>query len=313
MLFNTYAFVLFAIRLYHSGGQNFNTINDVAGYAIRKVHTFYIPFLLFAVPICLLHNVFYDLGVYDTEYNINQYITQILRCLTFSVGTTEPFLPQLWFLKTLFLAEILYSFLHWVCNRMNIKQFYLLLLAIVFLCLLPKENVLHFLEVNIIWPIKAWIFIEVGRLAKGYNNRKWVQYSIMPFVVFWCSLAYEFSFSFQDSYGRFFILQLLLAVLGYFSFYYISKKAKQLAPLRMTACYIGRKSLYVFFWHYVAFAFVSIVYSALFDMSQYEFLRNERFCEAIPWLCYAFLSTGIVLLAGYVYDEAKCFIFKSNR
>ncbi len=286
------------------GGAKFNVINDVVLYVKRKFHTFYIPFLLFVIPICLLHNVFYELGIYDAKYSVSQYIVQILRCFTFSVGKTEPFLPQLWFLKTLFLAEILYAMLHLLCNRFKIKPHILLLSAILSICLLPKDYVPHVLEVNVVWPIKAWIMIEIGRLVKQYNCRKWVKHMIVPFFMIWLSLAYNFRFSFQDSYGLTFILQLLLVCFGYFTFYRVSNFIKRYGLVRTISCYIGRKSLYLFFWHYAAFALINVVYCGLFAPDLYGMLRHVRFIDSISWYVYVLFSFLIVLFCGRIYDKA---------
>lgn len=269
------------------------------------MHTFYIPFLLYVIPICLLHNAFYELGLYDVKYSVSLYFLQILRCFTFSVGTTEPFLPQLWFLKTLFLAEILYSFLHFLCNRLKINSLYLLLLAILFFCFLRKNIVPHVLEVNVIWPIKAWILIEIGRYAKEYENKKWNKYIVVPFVVIWVFTAYKYSFSFQDTLGQNFMLQLMLASLGFFTLYETCCIVKECQLIRITTCYIGKKSLYIFFWHYIAFALINLIYCCLFDSFTYRMFRHKRFLEDISWYSYVWFSIVLVLLGGYIYDTAK--------
>lgn len=121
VLFNTHAAFLYCLRMHYRGG-NFDGINEVICFIRKKIKSFYFPFLLFVVPICLLHNVFYELGLYEKDYDLKQYAVQIIRCFSFSIGTNEPWLQQLWFLKTLFLAEVFYALIGYSTNKYKIKK-----------------------------------------------------------------------------------------------------------------------------------------------------------------------------------------------
>ena len=113
--FFIYLFFILHLFILHSSFRNSD---------IFRIKSFYFPFLLFVVPICLLHNVFYELGLYEKDYDLKQYAVQIIRCFSFSIGTNEPWLQQLWFLKTLFLAEVFYALIGYITNKFKICLLY---------------------------------------------------------------------------------------------------------------------------------------------------------------------------------------------
>lgn len=88
------------------------------------------PFLKYVLPVVLLHNVFYEIGVYDTPYTVKEYAFQICRTLFMSIGNNEPLLKQLWFLKVLFLTEIYYAIIIYVAYKVGCSKYYILFFSI---------------------------------------------------------------------------------------------------------------------------------------------------------------------------------------
>lgn len=209
------------------GGGDFKSLQDVIVFCKKKIHSFYLPFLMFVIPICLLHNLIWDIGLYENRYDIHQYIIQMIRCLTFSIGQTEPFLPQLWFLKSLFLAEILYAIIHYACNRIKLSYCLLVLFFICLMVILSKESIPHFIEVNVIWPVKAWLFIELGVSLKKINGKRHIALLVFPFLLAWSVVGCQLNVSFQHSYGLVFLLQFGMSILAYCSFYTIARLIKK--------------------------------------------------------------------------------------
>lgn len=285
------------------GGDNFKSLQDVIVFCKKKILSFYLPFLMFVIPICLLHNLIWDIGLYENRYDIHQYIIQMIRCLTFSIGQTEPFLPQLWFLKSLFLAEILYVIIHYACNRIKVSYCLLVLSFICLMVILSKESIPHFIEVNVIWPVKAWLFIELGVSLKKINGKRHIALLVFPFLLAWSVVGCQLNVSFQHSYGLVFLLQFGMSILAYCSFYTIARLIKKKKWSRLTFCHIGQKSLYVFFWHYVVFAIINVVYGNLFASSAQMILHKQRCLDDVNWVYYVLISISAILLGEYAYRK----------
>lgn len=295
------------------GGQNFASLQDVVKFCKKKIVSFYIPFLMFVLPICMLHNAIWNLGIYENHYDTHQYVIQIARCFAFSIGQTEPFLPQLWFLKTLFVAEILYAIIHYVCSKIGCKFWWVIAAMAISVIVLPKGSVPQALETNVIWPVKACVFMVTGTFLKLANNKKFVKWLILPFVVLWTFVAQQTYISFQHSYGIEFVEQVGISILAYYSFFYVSTIVKKTRTARLSFCYIGRKSLYIFFWHYVVFAVINIVYIHLFASPSQEAIRGIRCMEDIHWIVYVIISISSILAGEYAYRKTTHFILSVNK
>ena len=269
----------------------------------KKIQSFYFPFLLFVIPICLLHNAFFELGLYENEYDIRQYAIQMLRCISFSIGTNEPWIQQLWFLKTLFLAEVLFAIFGYLFRKHKVWKLYIAIIVIVAMASINKNIVPHFFEVNVIWPIKAWLFIEFGRLL---INRKY-NLPIMPialmFIMAWFACGYLVHFSFQNSYGWQLLTQITLSVCGFLTLYDFASLIKRIHIIRVITCRIGQDTLYIFFWHYIMFAFISASYSLLFCKECYGMIKSDMRLNCINWSIYVLLSIVLVELGTRWYKN----------
>ena len=67
---------------------------------IRRIKSLWIPFIKWSILFVLLHNLFYQLGIYSTEYSIREITAKILGSLLFN--GTEQLLGAFWFINCLF-------------------------------------------------------------------------------------------------------------------------------------------------------------------------------------------------------------------
>lgn len=283
------------------GGGYFDGINEVICFIRKKIKSFYFPFLLFVVPICLLHNAFYELGLYEKDYDLKQYAVQIIRCFSFSIGTNEPWLQQLWFLKTLFLAEVFYALIGYITNKYKIKKLYIALVCIITLVFIRKGIVPHFIEVHILWPIKAWIFLEIGKLLiRNISKSPYILISLI-FLISWFACGLMIHFSFQDSLGWHLVMQILLSVSGFICLYFFSSLIKKIDVVKQVTCRIGQDTLYIFFWHYIMFAIISALYSILFCKDCYSMIKYDMRLDCINWSVYVILSIILVEIGTLFY------------
>ena len=47
--------------------EHFCSKSSLKHFFVRRIKSLYVPFLKYVLPIVLLHNVFYKLGVYETH------------------------------------------------------------------------------------------------------------------------------------------------------------------------------------------------------------------------------------------------------
>ena len=87
--------------------------NQIKVFIIRKCKGLYIPYVKWSILFLLLHNLFYDINIYnelyngvkENPYNVMTFIRKILN-IAFAMRDTELLLGGFWFLRALFLSSI---------------------------------------------------------------------------------------------------------------------------------------------------------------------------------------------------------------
>ena len=282
-----------------AGGDN------IIVFIKKKLKSFYVPFLMFVIPICLLHNVFWEFGLYENRYSLHQYLIQMARCFAFSIGKNEPFLPQLWFLKTLFLGEIIYAMVKSFSMRFNFQKKWLLLGVLIFLIIFNDKSYPHFIGVNIVWPLKAWVFIEIGKILIAKKEILNKPATIVIFIILWGYCGLYLNFSFQDSNGINLIVQVILSTTGFVSFYTLSEIIKKHEMAKIITCHLGSQTLYIFFWHYLVFAIISAIYSLMISPDEYVFIKSNVCLNSIHWIMYVTISLVLIDIGTKIYCNVK--------
>ena len=299
-------FIHMPLFFYLSGVTNrddcyYNNWTNIKEFFAKRVKTLYIPFLKFAIPICILHNLFFAIGLYNIHYNTTQYIQQILRTIFFSVGETEPFLPQLWFIKVLFLAEMFYAVIVYLCKKMCIDKW----CAIVPLCtiffLMPTEWFPHVMRTNFIWPIRALLFYALGSIHSkiiGCRLSSW--YIMLVGLVVWIFASIWYGhISINGVYG---LSALILIYLIFFTvpvFYSLASWIKEFKVGTMLAGG-GRMCMHVYFWHYVVFKVTSAIYVWMIcpTVDNLQALSCSCFVEGIVWWQYSIIVFFVFWVIG---------------
>lgn len=140
---------------------------NVFEFIKKRVKTLYLPFLKYAIPVILLHNIFYSCGGYDTSFTVTEYGKQLARTFVLSIGDEEPLLKHLWFIKALFLAEILYALLLYVLQKVRIKKWYVILPIGLIAYVVNINSLPHVFSSNLIWPLRAMLLYSLPQLVGG--------------------------------------------------------------------------------------------------------------------------------------------------
>lgn len=282
---------------YYGEGKN------VRRFFLKRLKTLYWPFLYYSIPIVLLHNVFASAGLYGSFYDAKGFIIQLARVLLFSIGETEPFLPQLWFIKVLFITEILYALVVMMSVRMVFSKYYLLVPLSVTALLVPPQVVPHILFMNLFVPLRAMFYYLLGGVIVKLIDRMSVDFRILIMsgliLIGWLLAALHFrQTGITESQGIVSVIQALFlvafVVVAWRSYKYVPK----MGALKSLLLYLGRMTMPVYFLHYLAFSLISAVF-ILCKFHDIGYLDAKIFTSSIPWEVYTI--GGIVLSLSIYY------------
>lgn len=142
-------------------------LDNVKQLIVKRIKRLYLPYLMFASVITLLHNVFYQIGFYKDYYSGTDFIKQMVRVVAFSPGNMQSLLQPLWFLKVLFICGILYALFVYASYRIK-KNKWVLIGPLTVMALLIKGDAtplihgVNMLNANMLWPLAAVLYYAVG-------------------------------------------------------------------------------------------------------------------------------------------------------
>ncbi len=290
-------FIHMPLFFYLSGVTNrrddyYASVVNLKEFFVKRVKSLYIPFLKFALAISILHNVFYALGLYAHEYDIAQYGVQIVRTLLFSVGETEPFLPQLWFIKVLFIAEMFYAAIVYLCQKYGIGKWLVILPLCLAFFLMPVDWFPHVMGTNFIWPIRALLFYVIGSLhSRIIGSRYATVPMMMAGIVIWVIASmYYGHIGINGVWG---MSAVILIGLIFITVPVLYSFASWVKKYRVSSLLVGggKSCMHIYFWHYVIFKFTSAiaVWTIWPSAENLQTIRKSCFIEDISWWQYVFI------------------------
>lgn len=281
-------------------------------FILKRVKSLYLPFLLFAVLITVLHNVFFTIGVYETNYNFSDFVRQMVRTLSFSIGTNEPMLRQLWFMKSLFLCEVIYAIFVYFSHKTNVNKWVVMGPIIFFALVMKGSGVPQVLNSNLLWPLAAIVFYIIGgriiRFVTLCSTRRVA--IIVLFLVVWFSVAYYCPRHFQMASGLYAILQVGLGIGAFLSFWFVAQYSKRVEIINRCLTYVGRNTIPIYFQHVLCFYLISIFASTLFFPNSYHLIKTNMhgFIPELNWIIYVVCSTILSLVIHYAYLRIRSFV-----
>jgi fucose 4-O-acetylase-like acetyltransferase len=282
---------------YYAEGEN------LRAFFGKRIKSLYLPFLKYSIPVILLHNVFYQQGWYTHGYDFYGWVIQIGRTLLFSIGKTEPLLAQLWFIKVLFIMEILYAVLLYFFQKWNINKWIVIVPVGVVALLVDYRWFPVVCRMNIIVPLRALLLYAIGgemwRLTK--TKSKTLMAVSMGATILWLYTSTLFEdTSILGSWGYVGLLIVPFSVSFFVVAWGLCKYIMKISIVDKLMEYIGRNTMPVYFLHYVAFRVIRISYLWLTGADT-AYSRNHQPC--IHWTIYVVLSIAISLL----FYELLCY------
>ena len=119
-------------------------LNDFKTFSIRRVKGIYIPFIKYSLLFLLLHNIFFNLNIYNDVYGYNGNVSQLYTLneitrrvvkITTSMSHEEQLLGGFWFLRVLFCTSFIgYAFFKFLkSNKAKIAGVSLIYVSVVVL------------------------------------------------------------------------------------------------------------------------------------------------------------------------------------
>jgi len=236
---------------------------NVVGFIRKRIQTLYVPFLYYVIPIVLFHNVFSAIGFYDHSYDLKGYVVQLVRSLLMSVGENEPFLPQMWFMKVLFIMEIGYAGLTHLSHKLHVSKLWFVLVLPLVSMLIDSDSVPHVFRMNLLYPMRAMLFYYCGGVIIRYLlQMKYakLQYSAMVVgLLLWCLVSFLYTdISLFSVCGFTALMQIVVSMTFVFFVWWLSKNILRVKWLSAMALYIGRHTMPIYALHYLAFSILSV-------------------------------------------------------
>lgn len=156
-------------------------------YLMKRVKGLYLPYIKWGLFFLLLHNVFFYLHLYDSEFGYEGNTSQIyslrdygacLLDLVFKMTTHEPMLGAFWFIRTLFFATVFVSIFSYLVSKViSVNKWWLfavlsvLTLVASYLKLnLPLVGKLDLLLFATVFFVSGWIYrdYESKQIGRWY-------------------------------------------------------------------------------------------------------------------------------------------------
>ena len=100
---------------------NNKSLDSFIPFAKKKMRGLWLPFVKWNILFILLHNLFYKLGILNTEYSITDFLNKIVVSLY--MGEPQLLLGTFWFLQQLIrvniIAWLLLKTINYFCNKNN--------------------------------------------------------------------------------------------------------------------------------------------------------------------------------------------------
>lgn len=214
-------------------------------YAIKRIKGLYIPFIKWGVLFLLLHNVFYNIGIYNSYYGFighvthlytwKEYFTYFIEIILL-INTKEMLLGGYWFLHTMFFASFI---AYMVFRYININMLGFVIVLIISLLCLHLNIVIPYMNVGYMEFLAA-AMIVVGREIKNYDiQRSWLFTSICFFIVLIASIFIPRTMANVDVISI--IPYVLISIIGFLMVFSVS--AKFVGKFRSVMIYIGNHTL----------------------------------------------------------------------
>ncbi len=300
-------------------------INNIFTFILKKIKSLYVPFVIYSIIFLLLHNLFYKLNIYNNIYSYNGHVSFLysskdfiekIKLIFFHFGGNDQLLGALWFLKSLFLANLIYFFCHLFAFKISKNHNTIILGFIILFILLPLGYIMKLKRITLPMGIQRE-FIFLSFLFIGYLYKKCRltihQNRYLPIILFAFLLIISnfYTISIFDLRIPNPIELIIISLSGFLMIIGVSYHLNKIsisAPL----VYIGNNTMPILIFHFLSFKLASLlkILYYQFDISQLSkfpvILENNTYW----WIIYSIIGISGSLFVNLIIIKSKAYIFK---
>lgn len=283
-------------------------IKSLKNFAIKKIKTLYIPFVVYNIVFLICNNLFYKYNIINMESNdvlytdILSYIKSIFLILSFHGAQTLG--GATWFLQCLFGITISYCLIDFIINKViksgKANLYIQAIIAIIFsfigfVCNIKNIN-LYGLERIFSCYILYWIGILVKNI-KYENNFKYATVKIVISFIVLLIINNMGYIALSENYYTNPIFLIIASVTGWIFLYNISYVLNINTYLRKIFSYIGENSMAILILHLLSFKIVNIYAIKIYNLPIVKLAKFPILMEGeYWWILYGIV--GIILPLG---------------
>lgn len=288
---------------------NVKYIDSPKEFVKKRFLGLYVPYVKWGLIFLLLHNVFFKIGLYNTDFTYNgipsilydykETSIRAIKIITVMSGH-EQLLGGYWFFKTLLFASLMSFFL-----IKYIKKSYIVLLALIAITIIFSAFKLRVPYLGIeAKEFLASSFFVSGYIIKdrgGYNQVNLLISIISLFVVTIGSVCW--SASMLDFNAWQVLPYFITALLGTTMIYYISTLINKSELLSKYFILIGENTLSVLTWHFLSFKIVNFVLIKVYLLPMTnlaDFPVISTYSRAGWWLVYLIIGVLVPMMLSKV-------------
>lgn len=270
----------------------------------KRMRSLWWPFVLWTFIFLCLHNLFYEFGIYSESINIKQFTKKLIASLF--LLNTEQLLGGFWFLGSLLIANIV-SLFYYKFIGMSKKK---IIMGIIFF-LLSSEilTVLNFKYYHLdTVNLLACGYFLIGTLIRSINLNKFINKKILITLAIVIIGLYSFQGKIEmgnlNPYNL--IPYFLTSCLISWAFIMLLENFEY-KTLGKYIAYIGRKTLDILIFHFLAFRLISLIKIYIYDLdidylSQFPVIEENN---SFFWIVYVTLGLILCITFSLIKDSFK--------
>ncbi|GFP74252.1 acyltransferase family protein [Clostridium fungisolvens] len=299
--------------------------DDILLLVKKRLKTLYVPFLKYELFLLLFHNVFVTINIYPPElrYSRAEYIANFIK--NFCFISTEQLGGAFWFIVSLFIVNIMFALISYVSNRVSKNNMESIRRVIVFL-LFSLGNIISIHKFNIstgyilyyfntiTTSLVALLVYYMGYIYKQYEEKIPLNASlaIISIVFLYINHRYGNISMGGNSYNdpAFFLIS---SICGIYINLYISKFIAERKLYITILEYIGKNTMVIIGFHFLAFKLVSLIKIKLYnlpiqELSKFPVINQTRYW----WVLYSLAGIILPILLVYMLEKLKNVIVRAR-
>lgn len=279
---------------------------------LNKIKKLYIPCVIFNIITVILHNFFierYMIG--GDKYSVEQIFTNIAKCFLFAGA--EEFGSAMWFLRTMFVAVILYACMDYICQKYfdSNKEMVKTILSVTMLltgwkgAILPGGKYLNVLVVILLIQIGYWA--KLNNVIKKTESIWRGVIKVMFFAIGIAVLSRYGRIELVDNYIENPVYFLAGAIMGTAMCVEVAGVVENYKWSKLL-CTIGKNTLPIMMLHFVAMKFITWIQIQVYDENLDKLVAHPYLYNQNGW--WIVYSVGGVVFPLIVYAIWKVIIVK---